>query len=328
LAGIAYFLFTALLTIPLAQLTLRLVRVKSDPARVLMLAAAILLSRPGHWTLLVGQMSIILSILAYATFLFSGSRPVLAGWALSLTMFKPTYGVPLALLVWAWGRRRAAALGLILAAMVNLPLLALLAAREGGLRQLISAALSAYQEFDDIVDPLIHKGRTDLTTLFSRLVGAPLSTFEQVLLTAVVLLLSMIVLRLLARHVTYPADTIAIGIICLATSLVGYHQGYDLVLLTAPFLAAALPSSSSWMPPRVRWAVLILFSIIALNWISTESVLAALRPPPALLLILASVNGLCVTMLFLTYLVLGRRYHAQPESRVKGMERIAAATQY
>ena len=318
-AGVAYFLFNVLLAVPLAYLVLRLVRLEPHPARVLALAGAILLSRPGHWTLLVGQLSILLSALAYAAFLYARSRPTLAGWALSVTLFKPTWGVPLALLLWAWGRRKTAALGVALAALVNLPLMAVLAAREGGLGQLISAATSHYQDFDELVDPLMAKGRTDATSLIGRFLGAPLSTVGQVLLSAGILLLSAAVLRLLARHDTPAAGALAIGIICLATSLVGYHQGYDLVLLSAPFLAAALPGLSSGMPRGLRAVVLILFSILAVNWISTESVIAALRPSPALSLVITSVNGSCVAALFLAYLALGLRYHVNAEGQSRSV---------
>jgi hypothetical protein len=49
-AAITYFLFTILLTLALALLALRLARVEVRPERVLALAGAVLLSRPGHWT--------------------------------------------------------------------------------------------------------------------------------------------------------------------------------------------------------------------------------------------------------------------------------------
>jgi len=308
-AGVAYFLVTVLLTVPLAQVVLRLVRVEPEPARVLFLAAAILLSRPGQWGLLVGQVAIFLTVMAYVAFLRGQNSPTLAGWALSATLCKPTYGVPLALLLWAWGRRKTTALGLALAALVNLPLVALLAAREGGLRQLLSAALSANQDLQNLVNPATSHGRTDATSLISRFLGVPLSTLGQILLATGVLLLSAAVLRLLAKHATQSADALAIGIICLATSLVGYHQGYDLVLLSAPFLAAAMPSSLPAMPRGLRAIVVVLFWILALNWISTESVLAAIQPSRSLLLVITSVNGLCVFALFVAYVASGVRYH-------------------
>ena len=67
-AAIAYFLCTILLTLALAVLALRLARVEVRPERVLVLAGAVLLSRPGHWTLLLGQVSILLSVLTYIIF--------------------------------------------------------------------------------------------------------------------------------------------------------------------------------------------------------------------------------------------------------------------
>jgi hypothetical protein len=308
-AGIAYFLFTVLLTLGLAPVALRLTRVKPDALRVLTLAGAVLLSRPGHWSLLLGQPAILLTTMAYLAFLYGKTRPALGGWALSATLLKPTYGVPITLLLWAWGRRRTVALGLGLAALLNLPLIALLAALEGGLGQLLRAALSGHQKFQDYVNPATNPTRTDATSLISRFVGVPLSTLAQVLLAAGVLLLSATVLRLLAKHATQNADALAIGIICLATSLVAYHQGYDLVLLSAPFLAAAMPSSLSGMPRGLRATLVVLFSILALNWITTASVLEAWQPPRPLWLALTSINGFCLVALFLAYLTLGIRYH-------------------
>jgi hypothetical protein len=308
-AGIAYFLFTALFTLALAYLVLRLARLEPKRALVLMLAAAILFSRPGHWTLLLGQAGILLTVTAYLALLFGQTRPALGGWALTAALFKPTYGVPLALLLWAWGRRQTAALGVVLAAIVNLPLVALLAAREGGLRELIGEALQGYREWQSLVNPAISHSRVDATSLISRFLGAPLSTLEQVLLAAAVLLLSAAVLRLLAKHATQSADAVAIGIICLATNLVGYHQGYDLVLLSAPFLAAAVPSSLPGIPRGLRAALIVLFSTLALNWAATESVLDAWQPSRPLWLMVASVNSLSLVALFLAYLTLGIRYY-------------------
>ena len=312
-AGIAYFLFTALLTLPLALLALRLARVDPKPAQILVTAAAILFSRPGHWTLLLGQVAILLSVLTYVALVYARTNPTLAGWALSGALLKPTYGVPLALLLWAWGRRETATLGVGLAALVNLPLVALLAVREGGPRGLMEAAFAGYRGWQEMpdVNPATSNTRIDAASFISRFVGAPLSNLEQALLAAWVLLLGAAVLRLLAKYATRPADALAIGIICLATSLVGFHRGYDLVLLSAPFVAAALPGSLPFTSPGLRAALVVLFSTLALNWIATESVLEAWQPPRPLWLVVTSVNGFCLIALFLGYLFLGVRYHVR-----------------
>ena len=312
-AAITYFLFTAVLTLPLAFLALGLARVKPEPARVMALASAILLSRPGHWTLLLGQVAILLTVLTYVALLHARSKPTLAGWAIMGALLKPTYGIPLVLLLWTWGRRKTAALGVALAALVNLPLLALLAAREGGFGELMKAALGGYRGWQGIADvnPATSNTRTDATSLISRFVGAPLSSVEQVLLTTGILLLAVAVLRLLAKHPTRQADTLAVGIICLTTSLIGFHRGYDLVLLTAPFVAAAVPGALPLGNRGVRWVLLALYSILALNWIATESVLQRWQPSGGTWLLVTSVNGLCLIVLYLGYLGLSVQYHAR-----------------
>ncbi len=178
---------------------------------------------------------------------------------------------------------------------------------------MLSAASSVSQRIVDLVDvnPATSRSRTDATSLISRFVGAPLSALEQVLLAAGILLLSAAVLRLLAKHATQTADALAIGIISLATILVAYHQGYDLVLLSAPFLAAAVPGALPGIPHGPRTALILLFSILALNWISAASVLEAWQPPRPLWLVVTSVNGFCLIALFLGYLFLGVRYHVR-----------------
>jgi len=308
-AAIGYFLFTVILTLALAVLALRLARLEAKPQLVLALAAAVLLSRPGHWTLLLGQVSILLTVLSYLIFVHERDSPALAGWALCGVLLKPTYGVPVALLLWAWGRRKIAALGLGLAIVVNLPLLALFAQREGGLGALIRAAVGGYRGWQEIsdVNPATSNTRTDAVSLISRFVGNPLSSIEQVILAGCILVVTGLVLRRLAKFPTESANVVAVSLICVATSLVGFHRGYDLVLLTAPFLMVARPASLPRIPPGVRAMILLLFSVPALNWVATESVLARWQPSHPVWLGVTSLNGLCILILFITYLLLGVR---------------------
>jgi hypothetical protein len=61
-----------------------------------------------------------------------------------------------------------------------------------------------------------------------------------------------------------------------------------------------------------RLAFLGLYAVPALNWLTTESVLAAWQPSPGTWLLLASANGLCVMGLFLGYLTLAWRHPGVP----------------
>jgi len=314
-AATTYFLFTIGLTLALAVLALRLARVEIKPERVLALTAAVLLSRPGHWTLLLGQVSILLSVLTYLTFFYERSKPAVAKWALCGLLLKPTYGVPVALLLWAWGRKKLSALGLGLAMLLNLPLVILFAAREGGIGPLLNAALGGYRGWQEIsdVNPATSNTRTDAVSLISRIVGAPLSTVQQILLSLAILTLAALVLNLLSKRSDDTARNLAVSIICLTTSLVGFHRGYDLVLLTAPFVMVLRPGSRPQVPSWIRAGIVLLFSVLALNWIATESVLARWQLNRPVWLGVTSLSGLCLLILFLTYLVLGTRegFHMQ-----------------
>jgi hypothetical protein len=92
------------------------------------------------------------------------------------------------------------------------------------------------------------------------------------------------------------------GITCCAVLLSVYHQAYDLLLLTLPVLALVpvLKRGSSNRP-----AIFIeagLFIILAGNYLTTESVLAALHPGEVGRIALLSINGLALLAVFLIYL--------------------------
>jgi hypothetical protein len=195
--------------------------------------------------------------------------------------------------------------------VVNLPLIVLFAERQGGLRALMGAALGGYHGWQEIsdVNPATSNTRTDAVSLVSRFVGSPLSSVEQVLLATCILLLAGVVLRHLAKYSTPTANPVAVSLICLATSLVGFHRGYDLVLLTAPFVMALRPGALPLVPTWVRAAVLVSLSVLALNWIATESVFARWQLSRPLWLGVTSLNGFCLAVLFFIYLVLGTREH-------------------
>ena len=106
-------------------------------AATLGLTALLLLSRPGHMNLLLGQVTAQVVIGAYVALRWARTRPLLAGMGLALATLKPTYGVPLALLM-LFGRGDLGAVVVGVALSGALCLVALVAARaRGGWRRAV-----------------------------------------------------------------------------------------------------------------------------------------------------------------------------------------------
>ena len=80
------------------------------------------------------------------------------------------------------------------------------------------------------------------------------------------------------------------------------------MLLSVPFIAAVVPGSLPAASRGVRITIIALFSVLALNWGATESVLASWQPSRPEWLAATSVNGLCLVFLLVLYLALGNRY--------------------
>ena len=299
-AGAAYLTGTVLLTLVLAYLALRLSEVRPAPHLVVLVAALVLLSRPGHWTLLLGQVSILLAVATYLVVLAGPGRPLLGGAALAVVMLKPTYGVVLAVLLWAWGWGRTVAWGALLAAVVNLPLLALLAAREGGVSALLAAAAGGYRSWQDLpdVNPATSSTRTDATSLVSRFLGEPLPDGGQIALSLGIMLAAALILRMVRRR-DDELQGVALAVICLAINLVGFHRGYDLVLLAAPLTGLVVGTPA--VPAAVRRLMFGLFALLALNWAATESVLAAWQPARPMWLLVTSASTVALLTLLVSY---------------------------
>jgi hypothetical protein len=75
-----------------------------------------------------------------------------------------------------------------------------------------------------------------------------------------------------------------------------------------------------------RWLLAGLFAVPALNWASTQAVLAAWQPSPNAWLAITSANGACVTILFLTYLWYGLRVEPLP-AKARSTEPSRSATE-
>jgi Glycosyltransferase family 87 len=314
-AAVAYFLFSAMLTLPLSIAALRLAGIVPSAWQVALVAALLLFSRPGHWALISGQHAIFLTLLAYLALLYARTSPALSGLALGLCMYKLTYGVPIALLMLAAGYARSVAIGGLVAGTLNLPPFLLLTLRAGGVEQFMRKLLAGFHDWESLpgMDPgsslsAVTYNRTDVATLVSRFVGYSVSPAISLVLAAAVLAAAGFALYRLRRHDGKMAADLSLGLICLGTLIAVYHMTYDLVLLIAPVAALVACGLPRPAPAGGQIGFLILFAIPGLNWLLTDSVLHAWQPPHAVWLAVASTNTLCLVALFIGYLALALAY--------------------
>ena len=83
----------------------------------------------------------------------------------------------------------------------------------------------------------------------------------------------------------------------------GYHVGYDLLLLSWPFVGLVLQIGASGRDtPPGRWVALGLFGLLAGNYLATTSVMEGLQPHPTIALTVSWLNGTALLALFGSHL--------------------------
>ena len=318
-AASVYLGIAILLTLLLAILCLRLNGLKSSIPAVLLLATAIVLSRPGRQCMLLGQVTLEVVLLSYVTLYYAHSAPRLGGLGLAFALFKPSYGLPLALLMLVRGDRRALGYGAFFVLLLNLPVGAILAYRAGGIHpfaEQLGTTFGGFQAMELANSPVTSPYRIDAVALVGRFVGQAPDVAGQVLVALTVLGLAALVIRMGPKSL-FARQSFGLwtGLVCAAVLLCGYHQPHDLLLLTLPFVAVASRHFYlTFAAPNMRFTMLALFAFLAFNYTASYAVLRRLgflagelgfeglvRDPRAL--VLASLNGLALVALFCSFVV-------------------------
>lgn len=312
-AGQVYFAFSILMALLLAALSLRLAGVTVTASLAVLVAGLVLLSRPGHWTLMLGQHAILLACLSYVALLNARSAPLLSGLALSLAAYKPNFGVPLALIMLVGGHVRAVTTGAAIGLAVNLPLYWILASRAGGFRRFFETMIGSYQKWQARFnqDPSTNYGLVDVDGLISRFMGQSLDSGARILLAIGIPIVAGLVIRRLDWDRQTGRD-LAVAIACTALLLSTHHLGYDMVILTAPVVALVARGLPPGAPSGLRWVFLALYVIPALNWAATRGVLHNWGGSRAAWLAITSINGLCLAALFFGYVWLALAHGRRP----------------
>lgn len=300
----AYFLLVLGLTTLLSFVSLKSTDLPAKLPAVLVVAGLVLISRPGHSNLLLGQTAVQFALAAYFALYFTGRSKKLTVIGLIFCGLKPTFGIPIGLLLLAQGKLREVALAVAAAIVLNAPFVFILANREGGLLSLVQTSLSNFPIWaaNEHVVPATSATLIDLGSLLARLSSVSPTMISQVLVLATTVGIAAMVGIRCTKCAEPGSRQLGIGIALLAVLLSVYHQVYDLVLLTAPFVAIVgrrFPRVfySGWHYP----VSLLLLCFLAANYMAGESILKLVSPNRHAWMLLASANGLALALVFATW---------------------------
>lgn len=293
-AELGFVMWSTALVVVLAAVAWRIAGVRADAGLVLGLAGVLVISRPGHWNLLLGQVALETGLATLAALWWGRTRPALAGVGLALATFKATYGLPLVLLMAARREWRALGIGLAAGAALTLGPALVLVSRVG-MEGLVGGLLANYES--RVATPKMSAAastfRVDVVALVARMIGAVPNFAATAVLSGMVLAVAALALRRLAARADAPSRRRALAIAALAILLCTYHQQYDLVWL-APLLAAAWPVA----PLRRAQIPALLVAVPFVNYVASGGMQRASGWSDAVVLLPSSLNVVALLAAF------------------------------
>jgi hypothetical protein len=319
---LVYFVLTIALTLLLAHFTLRICGSPSTLHSVLGIAALVLLSRPGHWNLTLGQSTMEFVILVYAALHFGARSPYVSGLALAAATMKATIAFPLVLLMLCLRNWKSVIVGICIAVLATVPPTMVLVYSAGGAPALADSFVDSASVFqdDESASPVFSSSRIDAIALFSRLMGRAIGSPAQVGVLALVMGAACAAIRRV-RLVAYgrEADLYCFAIAILAILIPLYQQLYGALLLVLPLTALVL---NRWAPAELssartlRPALIILLAVPAVNQVIAFRVLQHLKTTPGAWTLAVSINRIAMILALILYIVSAFKYlkHVDPGS--------------
>jgi hypothetical protein len=279
----------------------------------------LVLSRAGHITLYTGYITPLLVIGTLMAFQYGKRTPWLSGVGIMLTSIKPTYILPL-LIILAFRRNyKAAAFGVVFSGLVAFAGITWLAADSSysAVLDTIRHGQDAFRE-DASEFPINTWTRIDLVGMFAKVIDW--NPDKNIYLAAMLVLLIPpgLVIRKIALTEHNSSATGLSAFIGMLALLVGiYHHSYDCLLLAVPWLAMLLFGRQT-LANVPRWHQLtigLLLFIPAINYVSTLAGRNLLKLEQLSLAwqSITLINGVCLALSLLILINSALRSAPSPE---------------
>jgi len=297
------FFVISVLSIPLfALLLLQSSGLDACAARVLWLSAFITAGRPMYSNLTLGQSAVFIAIGVLLALHYAKTKPVWGGLGLALAILKPTFGVPLALLMLFRRDYRAVATGIGIGAVAALIPTLVLIATAGGLSGWLEAIPDNLQHFASHPANALDTaswGRIDAAVALVRLFGIPEFPGLGLVVAAVGLGTAAFMVHRLSRlECDWGAYSLSGAIICFAVLVSVFHQSYDALIVALPLVLAVSGRiiQCSQMSKPIRLTLVLLLTALWFNYLTTNVGLkaAGLQPWTTGWRIATSLNSLAL----------------------------------
>nr|WP_322975124.1 glycosyltransferase family 87 protein [Aporhodopirellula aestuarii] len=282
---------------------------------VLAIAAVMIFTRGGHITLFNGYFTFQLVLATFLAVVWAERRPVTSGWMLMIVSAKPTYILPLGFLMLARGNVRALVVGAVLSIVAATVPLGWIAYNEGGgnLNEGVSILVNQIVDTQEVhrsmedESPLYSWTRLDLFAIIAKWSGNDPGDLPHLMVMFGLLALPMLVLY---RRMQIGIDDGLAGwtgtLLMLGLLVSLYHQSYDSLLMTAPIAGAVGMRLTAWqeLRPRVRWMMIALMMLPAMNYLSTRTFLNRFELSETMTRVFTSLSGISLAVALLVICVL------------------------
>ena len=303
-------------------------KASGEPKRldiILAITTALVFTRGGHITLFGGYFTHELVLATFLAIYWADRRPALAALALVVVSAKPTYILPLGILMLARGNVKPLVLGAalsIVAAVVPFAWLAYnagegdLPAGFGVLLEQITATQQTHMNMPDET-PVLSWTRLDLLAVVAKWQGSDPS---QLILLLVMLLILLVPIGLLIKRRRSTLDDGLAGMtgtLILTAMLVSiYHQSYDSMLVFAPLCGLLVGKLDCWqsISSMQRRLLVLLMLVPACNFFSTRMALRGFDFESTFVRFATSINGISLAMLLAALCYLAWRNQARSDA--------------
>ena len=249
LSMLCYGAFNVALLMVYAYALWRAVGKQPSVGSVAALAGIILLTQPGRANFIAGQVALPLTLALFGALHWGRSKPWLSGLMLTLASFKPTFGVPLGLLMLCRKDIRAAGLGALLSGTIAAAGLLFIFGRSGDLENIVPMLKQNQHELEAHpgVNPATSTARIDGLAATDRWFGRSGGTMLKIVVPLLVLSLAGLAVGKRADDVPNEGAIGIIGLVTILAVLLSiYHLFYDALPLWIPILSLLLAPREVW----------------------------------------------------------------------------------